>query len=320
MKVLIIKYGALGDIIMATSVIERIREHYSGEQLWLLTEPAFARLFENWPGLAVQSFSRKGLRSTLQTLRWIRARSFDRLIDLQSNDRSGILCALSGVPDRAGNHPRYPYHRHPPDRYSGQCHAHTRLNEILAACDIAPAEAAPHLPATGEVRRRVQEWLAGRGLEASPLVLLHAGASRRHPRKRWPGFARLARELDARGFVPVWIGGPDDRDLNRELSAQVGVDAGDGFPVLELAELGRHARFAVTNDSAPMHILSCSGIPVYGLFGPTDWRRTHALGQGHNVISSQEETGTGFRPESLDHLSVSKVLSRLQADGVVDQS
>lgn len=317
MKILIIKYGALGDIIMATSVIQKIREHFTGDQVWLLTGPAFAPLFENWSGLAVQPLPRKGLRSMLQTLRWIRARSFDRLIDLQSNDRSGILCALSGVPDRAGNHPRYPYHRHPPDRYTGQYHAHERLNAILAACGIEPAKAAPHLPATEKVRQRVQEWLADQGLGSSPLVLLHAGANRRHPQKRWPGFAELAGELAGRGLMPLWIGGPDDRDLNRELSRHVGIDAGEGFPVLELAELGRHARFAVTNDSAPMHILSCSGIPVYGLFGPTDWRRTHALGQRHNVISVRPETESGFRPASLDQITVERVLSRLQADGLV---
>lgn len=317
MKILIIKYGALGDIIMATSVIQKIREHFAGDQIWLLTEPAFAPLFENWPGLAVQSFSRKGLRSTLQTLLWIRARFFDRLIDLQSNDRSGILCALSGVPDRAGNHPRFPYHRHPPDRYTGQCHAHERLNQILIACGVSPASGPPQLPAPENVRTRVREWLSTQGLEPYPLVLLHAGANRRHPQKRWPGFAELATELAGRGFMPVWVGGPDDRDLNRQLAQAVGVDASDNFPVLELAELGRHARFAVTNDSAPMHILSCSGIPVYGLFGPTDWRRTHALGQGHNVISAQSEPETTFRPESLDQIPVERVWSRLQADGLV---
>ena len=34
-----------------------------------------------------------------------------------------------------------------------------------------------------------------------------------------------------------------------------------------------------------MHILSCADLPVYALFGPTDWRRYHALGQEQNVIS-----------------------------------
>ena len=55
--------------------------------------------------------------------------------------------------------------------------------------------------------------------------------------------------------------------------------------MLELIELGKQALFAVTNDSAPMHILSCSDIPIYALFGPTNPKRTHALGQENRVIS-----------------------------------
>lgn len=315
MKILIIKYGALGDIIMATSVIRRILDHYSGEPVWLLTDPAYAPLFRDWSGLAVQAFPRKGLAAARRTLRWLRGQRFTTLIDLQSNDRSGILCALSGVPDRVGNHPRFPYHRHPPDRYTGQYHVHERLNQILAAAGITPADVDPQLPAPAAVRERVAEWLGRQGLGHEPLVLLHAGASRRHPKKRWPGFAGLAAQLADHGYMPVWIGGPDDREINRRLAGSVGIDASDCFTVLELAELGRRARFAVTNDSAPMHVLSCSGIPVYGLFGPTDWRRTHAVGQEGHVITAETGGAGGFRPASLERLPVERVLSRLRADG-----
>jgi len=313
MKILIIKYGALGDIIMATSMIRRILDHYSGEPVWLLTDPAYAPLFQDWPGLAVQALPRTGLRAAWQTLRWLRAQRFARLIDLQSNDRSGILCALSGVPDRVGNHPRFPYNRHPPDRYTGQYHVHERLNQILAVAGIMPADVAPQLPAPQAVRERVEDWLTRQGLGSEPLVLLHAGANRRHPQKRWHGFADLAGQLAGRGYLPIWIGGADDRELNRRLAESVGIDASDCFSILEVAELGRHARFAITNDSAPMHILSCSGIPVYGLFGPTDWRRTHALGQRRHVITAEADAPE-FRPTSLDRLPVERVLSRLRTD------
>jgi hypothetical protein len=61
-------------------------------------------------------------------------------------------------------------------------------------------------------------------------------------------------------------------------------------------------------------------IPVYGLFGPTNWRRTHALGQQHRVITpatdiiSQDNT---FTPRPLDTLSIDNVLERLGKDGLI---
>ena len=97
-------------------------------------------------------------------------------------------------------------------------------------------------------------------------------------------------------------------------------DASNAFDILQLVELGRLASFAITNDSAPMHILSCSMIPVYGLFGPTNWRRTHALGQQHRVITPSIDIisqNNIFKPQSLATLSIHHVLERLKDDGLI---
>ncbi|MBI4005557.1 MAG: glycosyltransferase family 9 protein, partial [Gammaproteobacteria bacterium] len=88
-KILIIKLGALGDVVMATSLIQQIQKHHSLEQSWLLTATPFDRLFENWKDLKTLSFNRKGFKDNLRILVWIRKQKFGRLYDLQSNDRTG---------------------------------------------------------------------------------------------------------------------------------------------------------------------------------------------------------------------------------------
>ena len=95
-----------------------------------------------------------------------------------------------------------------------------------------------------------------------------------------------------------------------------GIDACGEFTLPGLAALAGQARFAVTNDSAPMHALACAGIPVFGLFGPTDWRRNHAIGQAANVIPACD-AGAEFRPAPLAGLPVSVVLGRLRAAGLL---
>ena len=135
-----------------------------------------------------------------------------------------------------------------------------------------------------------------------------------HLQKRWPFFSELASVLSERYSI-VWIGGKDDRETNKNLSLQVGVDATNQFSILALAQLGKKAAFAVTNDSAPMHILSCSEIPVFGLFGPTYARRTHALGQLENVITAQTEIAKNdqsFVPKDISNISVDKVINKLK--------
>lgn len=317
MKILIIKLGALGDMIMATPVIRQLQQYHHNDSCYLLTTPMFTGLFQDWPDLTVKAFPRKGFLATCRTLCWLRQQGFRRIYDLQSNDRTGLLCALSGVPERAGNHPHFPYHFHPQGPYTGQCHAYERLNQILISAGIGAANETPLLPVSPRSKAHVKHWIEQHALHKTPFVLLHAGASRQHPAKRWPNYLGLAKELEREGLKVVWVGAEDDRDINHTLAREAGIDATGVFSVPELAELGKWAAFAVANDSAPMHILSCSGIPVYGLFGPSNWRRTHALGQRHHVISPGRsgDDETGFVPHDLAGISAAMVINRLRQDG-----
>ena len=83
--------------------------------------------------------------------------------------------------------------------------------------------------------------------------------------KRWLLFDLLAARLNSEGYDIVWIGGSDDKDINESLSSKIGINTTGLFTIRELACLGKFATFAVTNDSAPMHILSSCNIPVFGI-------------------------------------------------------
>lgn len=315
-NVLIIKLGALGDAVVATPAIRQIQAYHHPALVTLLTADEIAPLFRHWDGLRVVSFPRRGWRALVRVVRWLRAQNFQRLYDLQSNDRTTLVCALSGVPERVGNHPRFPYTHHPPGRYRGQCHMHERLLDVLRAAGIDARPEPPFLPVTTDETEHVRHWLQSRALTQQSFAILHAGSSPAHPEKRWPFFRELAAEIQRAGLVPIWVGGRDDAALNRELAGAGGVDATAEFSLPELVELGRHARFAVTNDSAPMHVLACAGIPVFGLFGPTDWRRQHAVGQQANIIAASALEQT-FMPVPIADLRPGTVTGRLREAGLL---
>ncbi len=239
--VLIVKLGALGDIMIATPVIRAIQRAEHGKTIWLFTTPAFAPIFAHWPGLQVKSYPRKGPLAVARALWWIRQRRFQRVYDLQGNDRSRMLCAISGIPERVGNARRCPYTRYPAE--TSFAHPHHRLNALLAAAGISPVEPRPWLPVIVEHTQRVASWLNTQGLRPRGFALLHAGGSARWQTKRWPYYAELAAALRERDCSVVWIGAGDDAALNRDLAAHGGIDATDRFSVCELAELGRRARF-----------------------------------------------------------------------------
>ena len=314
--ILIIKLGALGDVVMATGLIDRILQHHAPRRCVLLTSPSYIELFGTWPNLELKTFDRSSLRSTLATALWVRKQGFLRVYDLQSNDRTGALCGLSGIPEQAGNHPRFPYNLHPQHRYTGQRHIHDRMLEILEAAGISTDAVVPCLRPSAADQHKVSEWLQERDLPDRKLVIMHAGASAQRQEKRWPYFGELALSLAQQGYVTVWAGGEQDRHTNADLARITGVNASEAFSFLQLVALAGQARIAVTNDSGPMHLLACGPIPVYGLFGPTDWRRNHAVGQRERVLSLNWDEAV-FRATPLAELQPAQVLRRLEHDGLL---
>lgn len=308
--ILIIKLGALGDVVMASGLVARIVRHHAPHACTLLTSPAYRELFSGRAGIEIKTFDRRSLRATLATVLWIRNKRFLRLYDLQSNDRTGMMCSLSGIPERAGNHPRFPYNIHPESRYTGRRHIHARMLEILVAAGVSADGVTPALEPAEADRERVDGWLREKGLSGRKLVIMHAGASSRRPEKRWPYFPGLAASLARRDYLTVWIGGPGERSVNAELARSSGVDATAAFSFLQLVALASRAEFAVTNDSGPMHLLACGPAPVYGLFGPSDWRRNHAVGQRERVLTL-DRSEPEFRATRLQDLEQDYVLGQL---------
>ena len=327
-RILIIKWGALGDVIVATPHIDVIASAYPEARIRLLTAPAYAPLFAHDSRLELVVRERRGFREMARTLAWVVAARFDAVFDLQGNDRSAALTFVSRARLRTGLGPAYAYNRIPPSRAQRDRHIFDRLNGLLVHAGLPEAPPRPRLRVGEDERRRVRAWLDAHDVAGRPLVLLHAGASRRWVSKRWPAgsFRRLAEMLRDAGLAPVWIGGPADADINAPLAEAVGADATGAFSLLELAALGEQARFAVTSDSGPMHVLSGAGIPVYAFFGPTDWRRSHAVGNAERVLRHPVPCSPCHLPvcppdkhhACLDQLSVETVVDRLERDGLLN--
>lgn len=313
-KILIIKTGALGDVVIATGPIRRIIENHAGDEIWLLTAPAYRDIFSAWNNLHTVTFGRRGFLETAKTLRWIRKGGFQRVYDLQSSDRTGLICLLSGVKERVGNHPRPPYTIHPPKRYDRITPIFHRLHEVLDSAGLGGGHCLPGLPVSAPDKQKVQAFLRDNNLDGSKMVLIHAGASERHPEKCWPHFLSLAVKLEQEGYRVLWVGAAAERNKNDYYAARAGMNVCSQFSICQLAELGKQAAFALTNDSGPMHVFATAGIPVYAFFGPTNWRRHHAVGQEQNVISAGNNNHGEFTAAPLEQISTLDVINRLRRD------
>jgi len=325
-NILVIKFGALGDVALAMPHIARIQEAFPQDRVILLTAPEYAPLAAALPGLEIAAFPRKGFLAMARLLRWLLVQQFTAVYDLQGSLRSRIMTLLTQAGTRVGKDAGMAY-THAPAPVANVVHAAAVLDRVLEAGDIAANTGDFHLPVAPVLQAGVDAWLRRQDLQGKPLVLMHAGSSPRWPSKRWPSryYRELAMELAARGLQVVWLGDDNDRALNRMLAGVAGTDASGVFSLPELAALARRSLFAVTNDSGPMHILAAAGLPVFACFGPTDWRRSHAVGQASRVLTIGVPCSPcrlpGCPPQyhhaCMRDMTPARVLAELETEGLV---
>src|ERR1700742_3526058 len=81
----------------------------------------------------------------------------------------------------------------------------------------------------------------------------------------WQSFGEaLAERLLARGITPVVVGSAPEKGLAAGIPAAIDLIGQTSFG--DLADLARAARFAVGNDTGPMHLLATAGCPSLTLF------------------------------------------------------
>jgi heptosyltransferase-2 len=274
-SVLVIRYSALGDVVLATSVLDPLRARFPDARIEWVTSPALAPLLEGLPGIArVHRLGRGGLREALDLAVVLRGR-FDLAVDLQNKVKSAIVA-------RAAGRRQLVFRRRTP--------AHA----ALAALGVDPPMRGPHatrlyadvlrpVGIEGPGRTQVALPPASRDAAAAalsdagrPRVAVAPGASR--ATKLWPPerFAAVADALAADGASIVLAGGPSDTDatarFRKACRAPIAADLTD-LPVDGLAAGIAAVDLLVACDSGPVHLATAVGTPVLAVFGPTSSER-----------------------------------------------
>ncbi|HXA70688.1 MAG TPA: glycosyltransferase family 9 protein, partial [Stellaceae bacterium] len=260
-RILVIKLGALGDIVQALGPAAAIRRHHPGAEIVLLTTAPFADFLRAAPYFdTVWIDERPGpldLPRLWRLRRRLREAAFSRVYDLQTSARSNWYFRLLGSrrPEWSGiawgcSHPHNDPARdamHTLDRQADQLRA-------AGILDVPP-------PDLSWVRADLERFR----LPERFVVLVPGGAPHR-PEKRWPieRYVALAGLLASRGAVPVVVGGGAERGLGAAIRAvcPAARDIAGETDLAELAALGRRALWAVGNDTGPMHVLVAAGAPA----------------------------------------------------------
>jgi ADP-heptose:LPS heptosyltransferase len=260
MRVLVIRLGALGDVVMSFGPFAAIRAHHPGAEITLLTTKPFAALAEAAPWFdRVEVDARPAFWNIAGLVRLRRQLAgFDMVYDLQTSGRSGWYFHLAGRPAWSGHVRGCRFAQLGPERE--RMHTIERQRDQLR---IAGSVDLPR-PDLGFLTERPVPPLPAR------FALLVPGASAHRPGKRWPAarYGALARVLVGRGLTPVVVGGRDEVALAAEILAACpeAIDLTAQTALLDIFAIAAKAALVVGNDTGPTHIAAATGCPALVLF------------------------------------------------------
>jgi ADP-heptose:LPS heptosyltransferase len=299
--ILVIKLGALGDVVLSEGALRDIREHHPGQRITILTGPPYRRLLERCPWVDRVWTDPRAPRLRLDRMWQLRRRlheaGFGMVYDLQNSGRTHFYyrylfprVAWSGTMPGCSHQ----YVPEPSERGTAPLVAQLRSAGIAARHASRPQLDWMAGDASGHLERA--------GVEP-PFVTLIPGSSARNRDKRWPHFAGLAHRLRERGYTPVTVPGPDEIDEAIALPAVALFDAeGRCLDLLDLAGVLKRTALVVGNDTGPTHIAAFLGVPGVALFG------THVS----HIRPALRDAGFGILEDrDLANITVDQVLAAL---------
>ena len=258
-RILVIRLGALGDMVLSFPAFAAIRAHHAADHITLLTTPPFAGLAQDSPWFdEVRLDTRPGWTDLSGLWRLRRQlRGFDLVYDLQTSARSSRYFHLAGRPPWSGiaRGCALP----DPDPLRDTLHTIERQRGQLAAAGVPPA--AVEL-----------SWLERRGpvLGGRYALLVPGTSASQGGAKRWPSlrYAELAGGLASAGLTPV-VAGTRAEAADAALIASAchsAIDLTGRTTIQELAGVAHRAALAIGGDTGPIHLAGMMGCRVVALF------------------------------------------------------
>jgi ADP-heptose:LPS heptosyltransferase len=299
-NILVIRYGAMGDVLVATPLLPNLRAAFPESRISFLVQKRFAGALRKNPYLnEVIEFDRDGMgqvwgigriKKELRFLASIRQREFDAVFDLQGNLRTAILALMSGARERVGFTYRirkYFYNRKVPAR-NPQYVVDFNL-DTLRAVGIPVKAGGITIPVDESDKAFASRWLTERGLKEGDLLIgLFPGGGWQS--KKWceDSFSKLGEMLSSGLKAKVLlIGGPQEAESVKRIVSSMRGKAHEvlGLSLSELAGLITKLDLFVSNDSGPRYIAVGAGIPSIGLFGPTSFANANPPCAIHSAVT-----------------------------------
>lgn len=315
-KILIIRLDFIGDLIVTTGLLEKIKESNPNAQMHVLTNYYNAQVVEGNPFITqqhifhyVRRFSRNPVKSfwwslyqRIKLIWTLRRANFDLVIVPNSRmDRRAIQIIKLIAPKDARYRTKKTYFN---DDNPEHVKTKPLIHEALTGFKLLPEI---HEPLLDELRlsvyptaKLVEKWqhnYPSNGYKRVGLFISQKAQDRAFAQKKWQEVA-----IALKDEFQVFIYSNDSSHFSHGWNEINGLHFPETDNLAELMASMTLLHYVICTDSAPLHFCSAMNIPVVGLFENRieKLKRWHPLNVKYEIV---------FNERYVDSISVDQVLT-----------
>ncbi|MBU4502544.1 MAG: glycosyltransferase family 9 protein [Nanoarchaeota archaeon] len=336
-KILIIKVGALGDVIRTTTILPALRKKCPNHHIaWLIKE-------DSKEVLEGHQLLDEVLIYNTDTLARLQVEKYDLVINLDKDPPSTSIAMLVKSPKKLGfgsdengktiffnEEAQYLYENGINDNLNKK--NQKSYQQMMFEAIALPYNGEEYSVVLNSVDANfVTEFMRKYDIKSTDtLIGINTGASPRWPLKKWhtEKFIELINKLSYElGAKVILLGGLLEVERNFDIYRQMMIknayeiekevkipiiDATRYHSLSEFSYLVNLCDVVVTGDTAPMHIAISMKKPVAALFGPTSAREIELYGRGVKIVPDMDclgcyNTKCDKKPNCMDLIQVQEV-------------
>ena len=275
-RILLIQTAYIGDVILMTPLVERLREIVPTAHIDVLINHSNASVLAGHPHineLLLWNKKKQKNRNLLRLLQKIRANKYDAVLNCHRYFSTRLLTVLSGANQKVGFYRRslIPwYDIQVPHQLRGNQHEVDRnlalLKALLPTNDETQLKRCPRLYPSESDQEKILMYQVGKYLCIAPTSVWF---TKQFPAEKW---VKLINTLPFKGKIYL-LGAPYDFEACENIRQQSKRDSVENLAgklsLLQSAILMKGAVLNYVNDSAPLHLASAMNAPVCAVFCST---------------------------------------------------
>lgn len=331
-EIAIVMLSAIGDAVHVLPVANALKRAYPAARLTWVIQPVPHLLVRGHRALDdfVVFRRRRGVaswRSYAELRRTLRGRRFDAVLALQVYFKAGMITGLMPCRFRLGFDRRrardlnwlFTTHRIPPRPAR---HVQDQYFEFLEYLGIDPHPVEWGIQLSEEEEESRRRFFAELGGPACAVIV---GTSKLEKNWEPARYARLLEALESSfGFRCVLVGGPSaaERDAaSRVLAATAAMPVNAlGDDLRRLVYLLAGSELVISPDTGPLHIARALDVPVIGLYGYTNPKRSGPYRRFEDLVvdgyarypDEDYPCSMEYRPGGMARISIDAVLAKVE--------